>query len=45
LQPGDVEDTYADISELARDTGYSPCVSIGEGLIEYAKWYRSYYGQ
>lgn len=44
LQPGDVEDTYADISELARDTGYAPRYSIEQGLAKYAEWFLDYYG-
>ncbi len=44
-QPGDVEATFADIEELARDTGYRPSVSLTEGLARFADWYREYYGQ
>ncbi len=44
-QPGDVEATFADIEELARDTGYRPSVSLSEGLARFADWYREYYGQ
>ena len=43
LQPGDVEHTYADISALQEDLGYSPKVSIEAGLQRFADWYRSYY--
>jgi UDP-glucuronate 4-epimerase len=44
LQPGDVEQTYADVSELSRDTGYQPTVSIEQGIERFARWYRDYYG-
>lgn len=43
LQPGDVEHTYADVSELQRDLGYAPKVSIEEGLQRFADWYRDYF--
>jgi UDP-glucuronate 4-epimerase len=43
LQPGDVPDTYADITELARDTGYSPSTPIEVGIARFVEWYRSYY--
>jgi UDP-glucuronate 4-epimerase len=43
LQPGDVEHTYADISSLQNETGYSPSTSIEQGLQLFADWYREYY--
>jgi len=43
-QPGDVEETFADIDSLVRDTGYQPVVSIEQGLDKFADWYRDYYG-
>jgi len=43
LQPGDVEHTYADVGPLQTETGYSPKVSIEQGLQHFAKWYREYY--
>lgn len=42
-QPGDVEHTYADVTELQRDTGYAPSTSIEQGLQHFAAWYRDYY--
>ena len=44
-QPGDVEETYADIASLVNDTGYQPLVSIEQGLQKFADWYRDYYGK
>jgi UDP-glucuronate 4-epimerase len=44
-QPGDVEDTYADIDALVTDTGYSPAISIERGLQQFADWYLDYYHQ
>jgi len=43
LQPGDVEHTYADVSDLQADTGYKPLISIEEGLKRFADWYRQFY--
>ena len=43
LQPGDVEHTYADVSSLEKDIGYSPNTSIEQGLQLFADWYRDYY--
>jgi UDP-glucuronate 4-epimerase len=44
LQPGDVPDTFADITELTRDTGYAPNTSIEVGVARFVEWYRGYYG-
>lgn len=43
MQPGDVPDTYADVSNLVADTGYRPKVKIEQGISEFVKWYREYY--
>jgi len=45
MQPGDVQATYADISELERDVGFRPATPLREGLRRFVEWYRSYYGQ
>lgn len=42
-QPGDVEETFADITALQQDTGYAPSVSIEQGLQYFAAWYKEYY--
>jgi UDP-glucuronate 4-epimerase len=44
LQAGDVPDTEADVSDLIEDVGYQPSVSVEDGVAEFVKWYRSYYG-
>lgn len=44
LQPGDVEHTYADVTALQKDTGYQPRFSIEEGVDEFIRWYKGYYG-
>ncbi|MGE6229106.1 NAD-dependent epimerase [Paenibacillus chitinolyticus] len=43
MQPGDVKETYADISDLQRDTGFTPSTSINEGLQKFVEWYLHYY--
>jgi len=43
MQPGDVRDTCADISELALATGYEPSTTVEEGMDRFARWYKSYY--
>ena len=43
LQPGDVPDTYADVSELVRDTGYHPNTSVADGVARFVAWYRDFY--
>ena len=43
LQPGDVPDTYADVSDLVRDTGYKPDTSVEEGVRRFVDWYRDFY--
>ncbi|MBF0410059.1 MAG: NAD-dependent epimerase [Candidatus Riflebacteria bacterium] len=43
MQPGDVPATYADIEDLARDTGFSPSTSIEKGIAKFVSWYREYY--
>jgi len=43
MQPGDVTQTYADVSRLAALTGYRPKVMLDEGLARFAAWYRDFY--
>lgn len=42
-QPGDVENTWADIASLTADIGYQPRISIEDGLQRFAGWYLDYY--
>lgn len=39
MQPGDVPETYADISRLNRATGYRPTTPITEGIPRFVEWY------
>jgi UDP-glucuronate 4-epimerase len=44
MQPGDVAETYADISESQIDLGFLPETRIEEGIEHFILWYRSFYG-
>jgi UDP-glucuronate 4-epimerase len=44
MQPGDVRDTYADISAIQRDLGFEPKTRIDEGIPSFVEWYRRYHG-
>lgn len=39
-QPGDVEQTYADISKAEKELGYRPGTQIEQGLAKFVKWLR-----
>lgn len=43
MQPGDVEDTFADVDRLRRDFGFTPKVPISEGIERFVRWYREFY--
>lgn len=44
LQPGDVLETYADISDLTEAVGFQPQTPIEVGIPKFVEWYRQYYG-
>lgn len=44
MQAGDVPVTYADSAALERDYGFTPKIGIREGLRNFCKWYKEYYG-
>ncbi|MBV8686785.1 MAG: NAD-dependent epimerase [Alphaproteobacteria bacterium] len=44
MQPGDVRDTYADITAIQRDLGFEPKTTIDEGVPRFVDWYRAYHG-
>jgi UDP-glucuronate 4-epimerase len=43
MQPGDVPDTFADVSALEADVGYAPSTPIEIGVRNFVDWYREYY--
>ncbi|MBF0129960.1 MAG: NAD-dependent epimerase/dehydratase family protein [Alphaproteobacteria bacterium] len=43
MQPGDVKETYADISAIHRDIGFQPSIPIDVGIPRFVDWFRSFY--
>ncbi len=43
MQAGDVETTFADVSELERDFNYRPKTSLSVGIQIFVHWYKKYY--
>ena len=43
LQPGDVTETYADISSIENDINFKPRTSIEDGIGKFVEWYKEYY--
>jgi len=39
-QPGDVISTFADITDLQRDIGYSPTISLDQGISQFVSWFK-----
>jgi UDP-glucuronate 4-epimerase len=44
MQPGDVRETFADISAIERDLDFRPTTSIAEGVPRFVDWFRTYHG-
>ena len=42
MQPGDVPETYAEVRDLADDTGFAPKTPIEEGVKRFVEWFLSY---
>jgi len=43
MQPGDVNETFADVDDLTRDIGFRPETSIEDGIRGFVAWYRDHY--
>lgn len=43
LQPGDVPDTYADLSDLVEQFHYKPTTPVEQGVASFVAWYRDYF--
>jgi len=43
LQPGDVPDTYADVSDLVEQFDYKPSTPVEQGIANFVAWYRDYF--
>jgi UDP-glucuronate 4-epimerase len=42
MQPGDVMETCADVTDLERDIGCRPSIGIEEGIRRFVSWYRDH---
>jgi UDP-glucuronate 4-epimerase len=45
LQPGDVLDTYADVTDLIAQVHYKPSTSVEQGVSNFVGWFREYFGK
>ncbi|MEA3015151.1 MAG: UDP-glucuronate 4-epimerase [Sphingomonadales bacterium] len=45
MQPGDVPETFADISAIQADLGFAPSTPIAVGVPAFVQWYRAYHGE
>ena len=45
MQPGDVEQTWADITATREELGWAPRTPVAEGLRRFAAWHRDYHRQ
>lgn len=43
MQPGDVYQTYAEVNDLFKATGYKSKVTVKQGVAEFVKWYKDFY--
>lgn len=43
MQPGDIAETFADVEETTRLTGFKPRTTIREGVPKFVDWYKDYY--
>ncbi|MDF2788478.1 MAG: capsular biosynthesis protein CpsI [Neobacillus sp.] len=43
MQPGDVKETYADITDLQKAAGFSPATPLETGLSQFVDWYKKYH--
>lgn len=45
MQPGDVEETYADVADLAAAVDFAPRTAIEDGVARFVTWYHDYTGR
>jgi UDP-glucuronate 4-epimerase len=43
LQPGDVPDTYANVTDLVEQFHYKPATPVDQGVANFIAWYRDYF--
>jgi UDP-glucuronate 4-epimerase len=42
-QPGDMTETWADLSKIQQDLGYKPTTNIDTGIKKFVEWFKDYY--
>jgi len=45
MQPADVEQTFADVSQLKSLIGYSPKTNVDVGIKRFVEWYKSFHAE
>lgn len=45
MQPGDVPATWADIEATRRELGFTPAVSLADGVPRFVTWFRDYHAK
>jgi len=43
MQPGDVKETYADLTAIQREVGFEPTTPIDVGVPRFVEWFRKYH--
>jgi len=43
LQPGDVVETFANVTHLEKEVGFKPSTKIEDGIQSFVDWYKDYY--
>jgi UDP-glucuronate 4-epimerase len=44
MQPGDVRETFADVTALQTAVGFAPDTPIADGIRRFVDWFRAYHG-
>jgi UDP-glucuronate 4-epimerase len=44
MQPGDVQETCADVAALQKAVGFSPNTPVADGIAKFIAWFRAYHG-
>ena len=45
IQPGDVPDTYADVTDLVEQFHYKPATPVDLGIANFVAWFRNYFNK
>jgi UDP-glucuronate 4-epimerase len=44
MQPGDIQETCADVEDLRKAVGFAPNTPIASGIRKFVDWYRAFHG-